>query len=92
MTDDRSAFTEALAEKLHAERTESGTLDVDCWACEAAKSKAIARIVNDLRNAQGAAHHANAALERAIPDEDARMELWRGYWRDQIAARKAVKA
>lgn len=74
----------ALLDALHAERTASNTLHVDCWACEAANSAAVADALTELRRARAAASHALAVLDRAVPDEGARLELWREHWRDQI--------
>lgn len=75
----------ALARVLHAERTESNSLHVDCWACEAAKSKTIADLMDALRRAQSALGATEAVLNRAVPDEAAQAALWGGYWRDLLA-------
>ena len=80
---------EMLTEALHHERTEGGTQNVDCWACEAAKSPAINSLLKARNAAEARADHAEMVLARAVPDEEAQMELWRAHWRAQIAARRA---
>lgn len=80
---------EALRTALHAERTENNTLHADCWACEAERSKTISDLLEALRKAQAASAHSNAVLERAVPDQAVRLELWRAHWRDQIESRTA---
>ena len=75
----------ALAVALHAERTEANSLHVDCWACEAARSKAIADLLTELRRAQSALGATEAVLARAVPEEDTLLDLWREFWRERLA-------
>ena len=56
----------ALAVALHAERTEANSLHVDCWACEAARSKAIADLLTELRRAQSALGATEAVLDTNV--------------------------
>lgn len=78
-----------LAKVLHEERTSSGSLKVDCWACEAARSPTVLGLIKSLRAAEARADHTQAVLDRAVPDDEAQKELWRTHWRHQIAARRA---
>lgn len=77
----------ALTKALHDERVAGNTQNVDCWACEAARSFAIAAVMDSLRRARAHSSHVEAVLDRAVPDHEDRMELWRTHWREQIRRR-----
>lgn len=85
---ERAALPEELARALHAERVETNTQSADCWACEASRSAVFADLLSELRKAQSVASHANAMLARAVPDEEALLEMWRDHWRNQLEFRR----
>lgn len=62
-------------------------MHVDCWACEASRSPAIQGVLKARDAALARAEHAEMVLERAVPDQADRVELWRAHWREQIARR-----
>lgn len=84
-----SGRTESLAKAMHDERAEKGTHKIDCWACEASQSQAVADLLARLREAEVAASHMHAVLVRAVPDEDALAAIWRDHWRDQLDKMRA---
>lgn len=79
---------EALSKALHDERVAASTQQIDCWACEAAKSPAVRSLMKALRKARVHAEHVEAILDRAVPDDEEQMELWRAHWHEQILRRR----
>lgn len=80
-----------LSEILHAERTAKGSLNADCWACEAAQSDAIKDLAGRLALAEARASHLEAVFARAVPDGGQRKSIWRDHWRAQLAENLASR-
>ena len=78
------ADQQAVIDAMHAERAEKNTRNVDCWACEAAKSEAVAILLDRLRETQAELARsqsmlidAEAVFDLAVPDNDQQRALWR---------------
>ena len=78
------ADQQAVIDAMHAERAEKNTRNVDCWACEAAKSETVAILLDRLRETQAELARsqsmlidAEAVFDLAVPDNDQQRALWR---------------